>query len=101
MSKYSPLSDYLARQTATVVKLSFAEVEALLGAPLARTARVNANWWCNEDPAKTRHVQCRAWAGQGFRAEVKMARRVVWFYRCLAAPEPGRPRPAEPPELRR
>jgi hypothetical protein len=60
--------------------MSFADIETLLDAPLPRTAWLSARWWCNEDAAKTRHVQSKAWMRQGYRAEVNMAARVVRFY---------------------
>jgi hypothetical protein len=82
-SKYSPLADYLAQQSSATVKLSLADIESLLGAPLPQTAWLSAKWWCNEDPAKTRHVQSRAWMRPGFRAEVNLATRTVYFHRFV------------------
>ena len=43
-SKYQPLADYLAAQTADEVRLSFAAIEAILGAALP-TSAYQRMWW--------------------------------------------------------
>jgi hypothetical protein len=63
--------------------MSFADIETLLEARLPRTAWLSAKWWCNEDTAKTRHVQSKAWMQQGYRAEVNIPAKVVCFYGYL------------------
>ena len=42
--KYQPLADYLVAQPADEVRLSFAQIEVIVGAPLPTTAYIR-NWW--------------------------------------------------------
>jgi hypothetical protein len=61
-SRYHPLTRYLAGLTADEVTLTFAEIEAIIGAPLPAAARVRS-WWAN-----TRAFgQGRAWLGASWR----------------------------------
>jgi hypothetical protein len=49
MSKYQPLADHLSGLSADEWRASFAEVEAVLGFPLPKTATTHGTWWSNED----------------------------------------------------
>ena len=60
--KYDPLTRYLADLAADEVTLTFAEIEAIIGAPLPPSARTS-NWWENT----TEHVQAGAWVLAGWR----------------------------------
>ncbi len=63
-SKYEPLRRYLLTQSGDRVTLTFAELEAIIGAPLPESARVAA-WWAN---ARNQHsAQMQAWWGAGWR----------------------------------
>ena len=44
MSKYAPLSEYLAASGSQSVTLSFEEIEAVLGFPLPKSASYRAFW---------------------------------------------------------
>ena len=44
MNDYSPLRDYLKRQTLPEFTLSFAQIEAIIDAALPRAAQ-RASWW--------------------------------------------------------
>jgi hypothetical protein len=81
MSIYNPLHDRLQRNDAVSLKLSFTEIEELLGRPLPQSAYDLFEWWSNEDLATTRHVQCRAWQTAGYSAEVDLNARTVTFRR--------------------
>ena len=66
--KYQPLAAYLAAlppETATAA-LSFAEIEALLGAPLPRSART-PQFWTNVRQHWGGSAQARAWRRAGWR----------------------------------
>lgn len=52
MSKYSPLANHLASLTATKKRLTFAEIETLIGEPLPPSAHKHATWWSNSDRGK-------------------------------------------------
>ena len=74
--KYAPLRDYLAALPAEVdgVTFTFAELEALLGAPLPATGRT-AQFWVNRRRGLDASSQARAWQGAGWRvAAVSLAR---------------------------
>jgi hypothetical protein len=81
MSVYDPLRDYLQQCNLQNLRMSFAEIEDLLGRPLPPSARRRAEWWANEDPDITAHVQCRAWQSAGYAAEVNLTGKAVTFRR--------------------
>jgi hypothetical protein len=58
-SKYTPLRDFLSEQSAPVVKMSFAEIERILGANLPPSARKYPAWWENELVGTHHHA--RSW----------------------------------------
>ena len=59
MGVYDPLKGYLSKQSDPVVKMSFAEVERVLGRPLPASARNHRAWWANE--AVGTHSHARSW----------------------------------------
>ena len=68
VSRYDPLGAYLAGQPPAVaaVRLSFAELEAILGAALPRSAQTRTFWKNAEgEPRVPAHV--RAWRRAGWR----------------------------------
>lgn len=64
-SKYHPLFAYLQRLDADQTTLTFAEIEALLGKPLPKSARKSRSWWSNRGDGA---VQANAWMGAGYHA---------------------------------
>ena len=77
--KYAPLAAHLAAQPDDVarVELTFAEVEAILGARLPPTA-VRPIWWSNSMSSP----QGRAWLAAGWRATPRVGGRRVIFTRA-------------------
>lgn len=65
-SRYDPLRRYLAERTEPVIRLSFAEIERIIGGPLPASARRHRPWWANERSGS--HVHAAAWMGAGRRA---------------------------------
>lgn len=65
VSKYDPLAEHLRRSTGRI-ELSFADIEAILGAQLPGSARRHAAWWSNSGGT---HVQALAWLSVGYRSE--------------------------------
>lgn len=63
MSKYQPLAVHLASLTGAEWRASFAEVEAVLGFALPKTALTSDGWWSNEDDKAHK----RAWTDIGWR----------------------------------
>lgn len=68
MSKYDPLRDYLQRQSTSHLKITMDEIETILQAALPPSAKKYPEWWANEDPDNTSHVQCRSWIFAGYKA---------------------------------
>jgi len=72
MSKYEPLEQYLKSQTATELRMTFADVEALIGTPLPRSAILYAS----------NHVHAQSWLDAGYRTEqVDMDGKTLVFVR--------------------
>jgi hypothetical protein len=76
VGKYDPLRDYLAGKTGSEVRMTFAEVEELVG-PLPDSARVHRAWWANDSK-----VEALAWRAAGLRvASVNQSSGLVVFAR--------------------
>jgi predicted HNH restriction endonuclease len=52
MSKYKPLADHLAALDVSQTRLTYVEIESLIGAPLPPSAHNHAAWWSNADRGK-------------------------------------------------
>jgi hypothetical protein len=82
-SKYQPLEHFLRLRSDVRVRLSFAEIEQIVGFPLPRSARQYAPWWANVGGS---HVQAQSWLCAGWRTrDVDVAGGKVTFERS----EPG------------
>ena len=64
-SRYDPLRKYLAERSDPVIRLSFAEIERIIGVPLPASARRHRPWWANEKSGS--HVHARSWLDAGRR----------------------------------
>ena len=76
-SKYFPLFQHLRHQRGERVAMTFGQIEAILGQPLPRSARLGTGFWSNRERGG---LQADAWLEAGFEtAEVDLRkRRVVW-----------------------
>src|SRR5688572_6795876 len=93
MSKYGPLTLFLAKAKEGRISLNFKDIEALLGFRLPPSAHSHPAWWSNTLGS---HVQARAWLEAGFRtAEVDVGGRRLVFVRDLQS-TPGRPQSTDP-----
>jgi hypothetical protein len=82
MNKYSQLASFLENQTSNRVQLSFSDIEEQIRDKLPSSAREHREWWANEAASDTRHRQCRAWQGAGWKVEsADMAKELVVFRR--------------------
>lgn len=89
--KYEPLTEFLRRQSRAVVRMSFDEIERVIGAKLPPSATRHRAWWSNN---AQNNVMTRAWRDAGFESEdVDMKGRRVAFRRVRAEPsrETGAP----------
>jgi hypothetical protein len=63
MRKYRPLERYLERQTTPVVKLTFDQIEKIIGNSLPPSAFRHRAWWANSYEG---HINAAAWMDVGF-----------------------------------
>ena len=66
MSSSAPLTRYLAGQNVDAVRLSFAEIEVVIGRKLPRSAATHRAFWRNN---ASNNVMTRAWLAAGFQSE--------------------------------
>jgi hypothetical protein len=81
MSVYDPLRRKLESVRKRTVRLSFSEIEALLGRPLPASAYKFSAWWGNESSRRAGHTQAMSWLDAGFKAKVSLKQRAVEFHR--------------------
>jgi hypothetical protein len=81
MSAYDPLRIKLESLQERTIRLTFSEIEALLGRPLPASASKFSAWWGNESSRKAGHTQAMAWLNAGFKARVSLKQRAVEFHR--------------------
>lgn len=83
MGKYEPLGDYLRKQRATLVPMTFAEIERIIGSKLPKSQQYPA-WWSN---STTNNVMTQVWLDAGFQTEqVDPEKRKVVFRRVAPSP---------------
>jgi len=100
-TKYSPLSDYLARRAryTDLATITFAKIESTIGGNLPSSASLDPHWW-NNTPSR---LQAQAWLNVGWRVQdVNLNDRTVTFKR-VASPEmeKGKKRRKRPPAMAR
>ena len=79
MSKYEPLTRFLQHQPGGEVRLSFAQIEQLIGFKLPDAAQQEPDWWSNSASDDT---ETQAWLAAGFRSdEVDLAAGELTFRR--------------------
>ena len=76
--EYRPLYTYLEHRYASVVVLTFEQIEALLGFALPGAARTDRAWWTEIVDAQ-RH--CSAWTEAGRTAAPNLAAGIITFER--------------------
>ena len=82
MTKYEPLYQRLKQRSADRVKMTFAEIEGIISAPLPKSARTYREWWNNgQDPSR----QCWAWIKAGFEVIEKDLKRGIVVFRRVAS----------------
>jgi hypothetical protein len=79
MSVYDPLRAKLDSMRGQTVRLTFLEIEDLLGRSLPASAYKFSAWWGNESSRKAGHTQSMAWLDAGFAARVSLKQRSVEF----------------------
>ena|ERR1041385_885795 len=80
MGKYEPLTEFLKKQSASELKVSFAQVERIIGGKLPASAQHHRAWWSNNP---NNSVMTKAWLDAGYRSEqVDMEGRTLVFRRA-------------------
>jgi hypothetical protein len=80
MAKYEPLTDFLMRQEAASIRMSFQRLEEIIAAPLPPSARSDRTWWGNT--VNRTRVQAQAWLHAGWEVDtVSLAQELVTFTR--------------------
>ena len=88
MSKYEPLPRFLASVGETARRMSFGEIERILGFKLPKSAYQHEAWWSNN---ATGHSHARAWQKSGWRTEaVDLTARKVTFQQDARLPSSAR-----------
>ena len=79
MSKYEGLSQFLVAARSNMERLTFSEIERVLGFKLPKSAYEYQAWWSNNP---TGHSHSRAWIDAGWRTEAPdLGARKVTFIR--------------------
>lgn len=97
MGKYEPLGQFLRKQRASDVPMTFREIERITGAKLPPKAQHHRAWWSNNPE---NNVMTKVWLAAGFEsAQVDMEGRKLVFRRVAKASEPasGFAEPAQKP----
>lgn len=82
MSRYEPLTQFLQNLPGSEVRLSFAQIEQIVGFKLPAAAQQERAWWSNA-PADAEY---KAWLAAGFRSEgVDLAAQELTFRRDASA----------------
>ncbi|MEY9181259.1 hypothetical protein ABIG06_001596 [Bradyrhizobium sp. USDA 326] len=79
MAIYNPLRDKLVANSSASLKMTFADIEMLIGRSLPKSAYEYDAWWANEDPVKTNHSHSLAWTVPGYQAEPNRLQPTVTF----------------------
>lgn len=64
MTKYEPLTTYLNLHKKERIKLTYSEIEEILGFKLPVSARKDKRWWNNNDCS---HSQSKSWGEAGYK----------------------------------
>ncbi len=94
MSKYEALPQFLARMNRAAQRISFREIEDVLGFKLPKSAYEHEAWWSNN---ATGHSHAGAWLKAGWRTEaIDLVGRRVTFRRSSRSLPATPPQPGDP-----
>jgi hypothetical protein len=80
MALYDPLGQYLKKNAASHIPMTFREVESVIGRKLPASAYRHRPWWANEERG---HSHAKAWLQAGYETEqVDMAAKKLVFRRA-------------------
>ena len=77
MSKYDPLTSFLVTKAGREIRLSFAELEQIIGQKLPDKSKMHRPWWSNNP---NNNVMTKAWLAAGYKtAQVDIAGEMLTF----------------------
>ena len=92
MGKYEPLRQFLTGRREASARVTFREIEDILGFRLPASARKHPPWWSNSGGT---HTQSCAWLTAGWKtSQVDIPGEMVTFTRDIERRETGRARTA-------
>jgi hypothetical protein len=80
-SRFAPLVAFIAAQQEERLTLTFAEIEAIIGAPLSVSAQVTPSTWSSQSSRLSRDLAAIDW-----RARLVVPAHLVEFRRIVPAP---------------
>ena len=87
MTKYEPLTRFLRHQPGGKVRMSFAQIEQLIGFELPAVAQHQPDWWSNSPSG---NADANPWLAAGFRSEqIDLDAGELTFRRETLAPGSG------------
>lgn len=87
MSKYDPLAHFLERSTSSEIRMSFDEIEEVLGFALP-PSQTHRAWWSNNP---SNNVMTKAWLSAGYETEqVDIEGRKLTFRRVRPKSQPAK-----------
>lgn len=84
MGKYQPLGEYLRKQNATRVPMTFSDIERIVGVRLPKSRQYPA-WWSN---STSNNVMTQVWLDAGFQTEQVDVENGKLVFRKVAPPKP-------------
>jgi hypothetical protein len=66
MGKYDPLRSFLSKQATSEVRMTFSEIEKVIGASLPEKSKRNRPWWSNNP---NNNVMTKEWLAAGYKTE--------------------------------
>ena len=94
MGVYEPITRYLRRTPGKSVRLSFKQVEKVIGRALPKSAYRYREWWANNP---TGHSHARSWMEAGWRTEkVDLEKKELFFSKDVPDSASSEAAPAAP-----
>ena len=94
MSKYEPLPQFLSNRAGATQRMSFEQIERVLGFKLPKSAYEHEAWWSNNE---TGHSHARVWMSAGWRTQdVDLDARKVTFSRVAQSNSLSKPSKRDP-----
>ncbi len=85
--KYAPLTAHLRAQRSDQLRMTFAEIERVIGAKLPPSASSHRGWWSNNS---SNNVMTKAWLEAGYQSEqVDLSGRKLVFRRTASRATPA------------